>query len=198
MNKQIFIAKLRSKLCGLPRRDIDERVSFYSEMIDDRIEDGLSEREAVMEIGSVDLIAEQIKKEAAAVKAAKRDGKTKRSLGSGQILLLILGSPIWLSLIIAAGAVCFSLYASAWAVVVSLWAAFASVVIASFGGVILSIVNVFLGNALTGAAVFSASLVCFGLSIFFFYGCKAISNGLIQLTKKILAGKKSGKGGRAL
>ena len=51
MTKQEFIIKLTLELHGLPKADIEERVGFYSEMIDDRIEAGLSEEEAVADIG---------------------------------------------------------------------------------------------------------------------------------------------------
>ena len=47
MTKKEFLSSLRSKLQGLPPSDIDERISFYSEMIDDRMDEGKSEEEAV-------------------------------------------------------------------------------------------------------------------------------------------------------
>ena len=53
MNKQEFLSGLRKGLCGLPQDDIEERLSFYGEMIDGRIEEGLSEEEAVSEIGAL-------------------------------------------------------------------------------------------------------------------------------------------------
>ena len=46
MNKQEFLNQLRSGLNGLPHEEIEERVMFYSEMIDDRVEEGLSEEDA--------------------------------------------------------------------------------------------------------------------------------------------------------
>ena len=39
MNKQEFLAELRKRLSGLPQADIEERIVFYSEMIDDRTEE---------------------------------------------------------------------------------------------------------------------------------------------------------------
>ena len=54
MNKQEFLAQLRKGLSGLPQDDIEERLTFYSEMIEDQTEEGLSEDEAVAQIGSVD------------------------------------------------------------------------------------------------------------------------------------------------
>ena len=47
MNKVEFLEQLRRGLNGLPQEEIEERVTFYSEMIDDRIEEGFSEEEAV-------------------------------------------------------------------------------------------------------------------------------------------------------
>ena len=47
MNKEEFIAELKDGLSGLPQNDIDERVLFYTEMIDDRMEEGMSEEEAI-------------------------------------------------------------------------------------------------------------------------------------------------------
>ena len=44
MTKNEFLEQLRRGLSGLPMEDIDERLNFYSEMIDDRIEEGLSAR----------------------------------------------------------------------------------------------------------------------------------------------------------
>ena len=39
MNKEEFLNALRSALAGLPQEDIEERLAFYSESIDDRVED---------------------------------------------------------------------------------------------------------------------------------------------------------------
>ena len=59
MNKQDFLAELRKGLSGLPQDDIEERLTFYSEMLDDRIEEGLSEEEAVSAAGTIDEIVAQ-------------------------------------------------------------------------------------------------------------------------------------------
>ena len=60
MNKQEFLGALRSRLSGLPSQEVDERLNFYSEMIDDRIEEGISEEDAIAQIGTVDGVATQI------------------------------------------------------------------------------------------------------------------------------------------
>lgn len=42
MTKQDFLTRLRKGLSGLPQDDIEERLKFYGEMLEDRMEEGLS------------------------------------------------------------------------------------------------------------------------------------------------------------
>lgn len=60
MLKQVFLEKLGKALSGLPQEDIEERLAFYSEMVDDRMEEGYLEEEAVDAIGPVEEIAAHI------------------------------------------------------------------------------------------------------------------------------------------
>ena len=185
MSKQEFLAQLRKGLSGLPQNDIEERVTFYSEMIDDRIEEGITEEEAVSRIGSVDTIISQIKADIPLAKLVREKMTPKKHVKTWEIVLLVVGSPIWLSLLIAAFAVILSLYASLWSVVISLWAVFGSLIGCAFGGVVAGIVIACSGNALSGIAMLAAGIVCAGLSVFMFYGCKAATKGILILTKKI-------------
>lgn len=47
MTKSDFLDLLREKISRLPEWEAAKTVVYYSEMIDDRIEDGMSEEEAV-------------------------------------------------------------------------------------------------------------------------------------------------------
>lgn len=185
MLKQEFLAQLRDALCGLPQCDIDERLTFYSEIIDDRMEDGLPEEEAVAAVGSVDEIFTQMVAEIPFSKIVKERIKPKRRLTAWEIVLLALGSPIWLSLGIAAFAVILSLYISLWAVVISLWAVFGSLVGCALGGIVAAIVFACSGNLLTGIAMLGAGMLLAGLSIFMFFGCRAATKGTVLLAKKM-------------
>lgn len=185
MSKQEFLEQLRKGLCGLPEADIEERVMFYGEMIDDRIEEGVLEDEAVLSVGSVEKIVEQVVADTPFAKIAKERIKPKRQIKVWEIVLLALGSPIWLSLIIALIAVIFSVYVSLWSVIISLWSVFVSLVACAVGGVVACAVLSVTGSVYTGVAMLSAGLVCAGLSIFMFYGCKLVTKGILILTKKI-------------
>lgn len=185
MSKQEFLAQLRKGLSGLPKDDIEGRLAFYNEMIDDRMEEGLSEEEAVSAVGSVDEIVAQVVAEIPLARVAKERIKPKRRMQVWEVVLLVLGSPIWLSLLIAAFAVIFSLYVVLWSVVISLWAVFASLIGCAIGCIAAGI-GVAVGiNSLTGVAMIGAGIVCAGLSIFMFYGCKAATKGSAVLTKKL-------------
>lgn len=186
MTKIQFIVALSEALSGLPKDEIEERLAFYSEMIDDRMEDGLSEADAVAEIGSVEEIAAQVMEEIPLTKIVKNKVKPKRKLRVWEIVLLALGSPIWLSLAVAAAAVIVSLYAVLWSVVVvTLWAVFVAIAASGAAGVIAGIGIAIFSSAFSGLSLVSAGLICGGLSIFLFYGALGSTRGAVWLTKKI-------------
>lgn len=191
MSKQEFLAQLRKGLSGLPQEDIEERLTFYSEMIDDRIEEGLSESEAVSEIGSVNSVVTQILADTPLTKLVKERVKPNRILKAWEIVLLVLGSPIWLSLLIAAFSIILAVYIVIWSVVVTLWSVQASFAACSLGGIVSAAIFAFQGNGLTGFAMLSAGIICAGLSVFMFYGCKAATKGILLLTKKMALGIKT-------
>ena len=185
MRKQEFLAQLRKGLSGLPQDEIEERLTFYSEMIEDQVEEGFSEEEAISAVGSVDEIVAQVVAETPLAKIAKERMKSKRRINAGEIVLLALGSPIWVSLGIAAFAVILSLYISLWALIISLWAVFASLAVCSISGVLACVIFTVAGNGASGIAMLAVGFVCAGLSIFMFYGCKAVTEGILMLTKKM-------------
>lgn len=191
MTKLEFFNELQARLSGLPKAEADERFSFYDEMIDDRIEDGLSEEEAVAEVGTPEEIANQILSEIPLSALVKEKVKKNRALRGWEIVLLILGFPLWFPLLIAALAVILSIYVSIWAVVISLYAvdlALALSVVALVVGMFIYLFQSNIGGALMslGAGILSA-----GLAILLFIGCVALSKGIISLTKKSLLGIKS-------
>lgn len=184
MKRFEFLLSLHDRLSGLPQDDMEERLAFYNEMIDDRMEDGISEEEAVAQIGNVDEIASQIIADIPLSKLVREKIKPKRRLKVWETVLLAVGSPLWVSLLIAAFAVALSVYVALWAVVICLWAAFASVAACAPAGVAGGILFIRNGNGLSGIAMIAAGTVCAGLAVFLFYGCKATTKGILLLTQK--------------
>lgn len=197
MKKIEFILALHNRLSGLPHEEVEERLLFYSEMIDDRMEEGMSEEEAVAAIGSVDEIVQQILADIPLSSLAKQWVKPKRRLRGGEILMLVLGSPIWLSLLIAAFAVVLSVYVALWAVVASLWAVPVSLIGTALGCVILGAVSLIHNSSVVCIALMGAGLVCAGLSILAFFGCKACTKGAAWLSRKLVLAIKTCFAGRS-
>ena len=190
MTKQEFLGGLSTALSGLPQSFIEESLSFYEEMIDDRIEDGLSEEDAVADMGSVNEAARQVLDNISIFKLAKEKIKPKRKMRAWEIALLCAGSPVWFPLLVSALAVVFALIASMWAVVISLWAVFGAFVGCGGGGVAAGIILLCTGNLYAGLVLIACGLVLAGLSIFAFFECKGATRGMAKFTKKIALGIK--------
>ena len=188
MTKLDFIMALYDKLSDMPHSEVEERVNFYSEMIEDRMEDGLSEEEAVAAVGSVDEVAAQIKGEAGTdnLNKDKKSESKKGRMSALQITLLALGSPIWLSLLIAAFAIIISLFAVLFSLVVSCFAVFGSFVGVSFYGIAFGIAWMLSGKAISGLALFGVGIFLAGLSIFAFFASKALTKLSVRLSKGLV------------
>ena len=170
MTKQEYLQQLSNRF---PPEEREERLAFYGEMIDDRIEEGMTEAEAVASMDPVEDSPEKI-------------APPKRRLTAGELTLLCLGAPLWIPMLIAAASVVLSLYVSLWSVLISLWAVFGSLVACAAAGVIGGIGFAIAGHVLSGLALLGAGLVSGGLSIVLFYGCHWATKGTVLLTKKLV------------
>ena len=186
MSKYEFLHKLQLGLSGLPAQDVNDRLGFYGEMIDDLMEEGLSEEEAVSKIGTVDDVISQILSETPITKIAKEKIKSQRKLKTWEIVLLAAGSPLWIVLLAAAFAIILALYVVIWSAVISLWAVFASLVACTPAALALGIVSICMGGIVQGIAMIGAALLFAGLSIFMFFGSRETTKGVILLTKNII------------
>lgn len=191
MNKQDFLRALALKLQGLPQGDINKSIDYYEEMIDDRIEDGLSEQEAVAVMGSIDDIVKQIFLDTPLPRLVKSKLKPKSRLGALEIILIILGFPLWFPLLISVAAVVLSVYIVLWSVVASLYAINLSVAAASVGVLALFVINLFTGKVTQGLLFLGVALICAGVAVLLFLLFGEITKGIFALTKTLLRGIKS-------
>ncbi len=176
MNKQEFLSHLRRGLSGLPQEELEERLTFYSEMIDDRMEEGLSEEEAVRSIGSVESLIGQILLE------RSEEKPKRRHLKGWEIVLLLLSIPIWAPLLSAV----FSVYTGWWSIVVALWAVFGGTVGSAVGTGLASVIMVFQGKGLSSLTMLASAVLCAGFSIFLFYASLSLTKGTVAVTKKAI------------
>lgn len=191
MNKQQFLEELKKHLYGLPQDDIQRSLDYYAEMIDDRIEDGLSQEEAVAAIGDPEKIANGILMDIPLPKLVKQKIRPKHRMGAGEITLLILGSPIWFSLLISVVAVVLSVYVVLWSVIISLYAVSFSLAACGVAGVFALAIFGITGNMTQGIFIAGCGLICVGLAILMFMASNLVTKGLLWVSKKIWLGIKS-------
>lgn len=190
MKKFEFLSRLEKELQGLPEEDIKRTLDYYAEIIDDRVEDGNDEETAVGDLGEVKDICDRIWSEASLPNVAKARIKRSRSLKAWEIALIILGSPVWLPVLVAVCAVILAAYVVLWSVAVSFYAVDASLAGTALGGVLLSVIYITNGSIGSGLIWSGAAMILAGAAIFAFFGCHMFAKLLIFLTQKAWLGLK--------
>ena len=197
MKKQQFLDELKQRMQGLPKKDLEDRLSFYEEAIDDRIADGKNEEEAVADLGNIDDIVKEIAQDVPLAKLVKEKVTPKRSLKAWEIVLLVLGFPLWFPLLTVALTLCFVAYMLIWVFVVVAYALETAFAFGSVGSMIAFFI--YLGAGEFNLAALGTFLGCAGAAMLFIFPCIGITKGTIALSKKIILGIKAkfiGKGSK--
>ncbi len=85
MSKKVFLKKLGKALGSLPKDERAKTLSYYDELIEDRIEEGLSEEAAVAAMGDINDIANEI-----IADARERGVELKKENGGGAVKVLAI------------------------------------------------------------------------------------------------------------
>ena len=182
MDKEMFLRELERRISQLPQSEREKSLAFYAEMIDDMTEDGCTEEEAVERLGSVQKIAEDILLEAPITTLVKARAKRSHRLHWWEIVLIVIGSVVWLPLLIAALAVVFCVYAAIWAVIV---AVFGVVLALGLSALAIPFLLLFAANTVAGPAGIAmgigAMLVLAGLAVIIFVGALKLAKCLGKL-----------------
>lgn len=190
MLRNEYLDTLRTRLNENEIPNIDGMIEFYGEMIDDRMEDGMNEEEAVAAMEDIDHIVAQAKLDrplpALMLDKVKESHKKadKSSKGGLWIALAIIGFPVWFPLVITFLSVVFTLYISLWAIVISIYAVeFAlgiSAVACFLGGFAVVFGLIPLASAL---ALWGAGILLAGLTLLLWKPIIAATKGMIDMIK---------------
>lgn len=189
MTKQEFNEALRRRLAGLPPADVEATLEYYNEMIDDRVEEGLSEAEAVDALGSMEDIVNAVLAETPLPVLVRQRIRPRRAPGLLTILLLILGFPLWFPLLAAALSLLFAGYMVLWSLVLSLWAIDLALAVSGVSGIVAAAASLLHGEG-GSMLLLGGSLICFGLAIVAFLGGIYAVRGAVALGKLVLLGVK--------
>ena len=190
MKRSEFLEELKARLWAMPEGDIQNSLDYYSEMIDDRMEDGLAEEEAVAAVGDLEEIVKQILSETPrppqVVEPIKKQKPEQKNTKTWLILLAVLGSPVWIPVAAGLLATVLSVYVSLWTVVISLYATFAALAATSLGCILASFFMV--GGMASATVVWGMALLGAGLAILILLLSNLAAKGLVKLTKLIWNG----------
>ncbi len=190
MTKNEFLKELCTELSGLSATDKKSSVEYYSEIIADKVDSGISEEAAVSELGAPKDIAREIMVNMPISKVIKsKIKKNKRPLKIWEIICLILGSPIWISLLAAMLCILLSVYVVIWSVFISIFA----VDVAAFAvGLGLSVASIFkLASTPANATMLCGIGLCgIGIGAFLFLPILKLLRVFVKITVNITKGLK--------
>ena len=156
------------------------------------MDEGKSEEEAVADIGTVDEVIKQIAKETPLVSLVKHKMKPKRRLRGWEVVLIILGFPLWFPLMITAFVLMFVGFILMWTGAIVTYAVEASLIAATFMSLLSFFLGYFDGSGITANLPYiGMALMCFGGAIGFGFACFGVSKGMAKATRGMFIGIKS-------
>lgn len=186
MNKTDFLEKLEKSLDNLNKKEKEKTISYYDEMIEDLKEDGLSEKDAIQKIGNPETIANTILAEVKPKTPKEITGKLKVLI----IILLILGLPLWGSIVLAIIALLISLLLLIICGYIIIWCIPFTLAILSMASLILSVTSMIGAlilmsqNVELGIFQLGLGVSLMGAFILLTFITIKISKHFINLTKK--------------
>ena len=197
MKKEEFLNELEKKLQGLPKKDMEEKLEFYSEMIDDRVEEGMTEEEAIKDIGGTDEAIKQIVDETPITSLVKEKFKPKKSISGMTILLLILGFPLWLPLFLVLCVLVLVFFLLLWVLVIVSYSVEIGLVGATAASVIPFAQKMMNGNFNIG--YLGITILGVGVTLLFISVCYLSTKATAKMTRgffrglkrKLIGGKKN-------
>ncbi len=190
MTKAEFFAALRRALDGLPEEEIQKSLDYYEEMIDDRMEDSTTEANAVAEMGPVDRIAAQIIGSTPLPTLVKNKMAPRRAHAGWEVGLIVLGAPLWGSLLLTAAAGLLSVLLVLWSIAAAVYAVDALFAAAAIGSVVICFVLPATNGIAVGLAAVGCGLFCAGAAILLFFGAGWLAHAMCWVSRKLMLGVK--------
>lgn len=202
MTKKLFLEQLRQRLQRISQDEQTTVCHYYDEIISDKIEEGMTEEQAVASLGDIDQLVTEILSEQSIPQLIRERVNQSHRQSSNKtvwVILAILGSPIWLSLVIALisviGAAIISLMAVAMALVITVGAFILSGPLGLAKGILLiashyptaGLYNIGAGLLLCGLGILLIRPICEVFKVFLKFGrwfIRQLKNSLIRRRTK--------------
>ena len=164
MTKADFLRLLERALMQLSEEERRKNLEYYSELLDDMMEEGMTEAEATARLGSPNQIAQSILQEMPLGKLVSTRMKPKSGWTPLAIVLAVVGSPVWVPLLLAGVAVMLAVFVSIWALGFAVVAVVLALAVAVVAAPIIAIRAAVLTLPL-GLILLGAGLVLLGLCV---------------------------------
>lgn len=191
MQKREFLSALDKSLAQLTEQERKKQLDYYDELLDDMIEDGMEETAAVEKLGDPSAIAQTIYQELplpVLVKSRVRPGGGWTALS---IILLVLGSPIWVPLALSLATVVLTVYLVIWTIIVTLFVVVLSIAVAGLALLIGSIGCIGTLSAPLILMAFAGGVILMAISLAACIGALYAAKGLVAVTVKFAKWVKS-------
>lgn len=165
MNREAFLEEIARRLKGLPEEDVERSLDYFREMIDDRMEDGMSEEEAVADLGTPEAAAMGLLGEMPLPKLVRARMRPKRALRIWEIVLLVLGSPVWLPLVLTGAFLVLLFYLLLALFVLIFLVLVLSVGVSALAAVVSGVCMLFTGNLVQTGLTLGAGLALAGVTL---------------------------------
>ena len=133
---------------------------------------------------------EQILEEMPLTKLVKEKIKPKHELKAWEVIFIVLGSPVWIPLLITAAVLLLTLWIVAFALLISFYAVVLSFVVAGIGGLICTISLFVAHSPYTAVLMLGAALIGVGIAILFVVSVKPVTVGIFKVCKASVNGIK--------
>ena len=164
MTKADFLRLLERALAQLSDEERQKNLEYYSELLDDMIEEGMTEEEATAKLGSPSQIAENILQEMPLGKLVSTRMKPRSGWTPLAVVLAVVGSPVWVPLLLAVVAIVLALFVSIWALGFAAVAVVIALAVAVVAAPIIAI-RVAVLTLPVGLMLLGAGLVLLGLCV---------------------------------
>ena len=164
MTKADFLRLLERALSQLSEEERQKNLEYYSELLDDMMEEGMTEAEATAKLGSPNQIAQSILQEMPLGKLVSTRMKPWSGWTPLAIVLAVVGSPVWVPLLLAGVAVVLVLFVSIWALGFAAVAVVIALAVAVVAAPIIAI-RVAVLTLPVGLMLLGAGLVLLGLCV---------------------------------
>lgn len=189
MTEKEYLKELKRNLSALKRSDRNSLIEFYKEMIEDKIENGKTEREAIAELEPADAVA---KRTLAEYGIDEEELNKRKKINGMTLALVIIGSPLWISLAIAALAVVLAVAISILAIIISIASACIGVTLSSPFFLVMGIITVF-SDVGTGLIAIGYGLSAAALGILAVTGIYKLIAYIVKKIKEIIIRNKGSK-----